>query len=239
MKKRILLLTVSLLLLSAVTLCPAAFTLTRATVHLSPSVALVKSGIAGEPICFSLADFRQALCVTEIDALTVTALPYARAGVLTLDGARVQTGRTLSAAELERLRFTPADALVESAEFSVTCGGYAGGEVIPCTLYFHTRINYAPTVGEASFTVAATKDGELRGALGGADPEGDALTYLVVAYPKKGRLEITDAARGDFVYRPKDGYTGKDVFSYVVRDACGNYSEVATVRITVTGAAKK
>ena len=236
MKKRILLLSVCLLLLSAVTLCPAAFTLTRATLHLSPCVALIKSGIAGEPMRFSLADFKQALCVTEIDTVTVTSLPDTRAGVLTLDGARVSAGQTLNTAQLERLRFIPADALVERADFSVTCGGYAGGEAIPCTLYFHERVNYAPTVGEASFSAAATKDSELRGALSGADPEGDALTYLVVAYPKRGRLKITDAERGDFVYEPKDGYTGKDVFSYVVRDAYGNYSEVATVRITVGAA---
>ncbi len=234
MKKRISLLVISLLLLSVVTLCPSAFTLTRATVHLCDSVSLVKSGIAGEPICFSAADFKQALCVSTLDAVTVTALPDKKEGVLTYRGLRVTEGQTIAAASLGELKFTPADIYVARASFAFTAGSLAGGEELSATLHFHERINYAPTAGEASFTAATPKNTEMRGALSGADPEGDALTYLVVAYPKRGTLCITDSASGDFVYTPRAGYTGKDVFSYVVRDEYGNYSEVATVKITVS-----
>ncbi len=66
------------------------------------------------------------------------------------------------------------------------------------------------------------------------DPEGDALTYLILAYPEKGSLTVLDSARGEFCYVPQAGHTGSDHFSYVARDAYGNYSGIADMRITVS-----
>ena len=63
------------------------------------------------------------------------------------------------------------------------------------------------------------------GKLAATDPEGDALTYRITAYPDKGTLRLTNRADGSFCYTPVDGYTGEDSFRYVVLDEYGNEPE--------------
>ncbi len=71
------------------------------------------------------------------------------------------------------------------------------------------------------------------GTLAGYDPEGDDLTYVIVSYPTHGSLRVTDQSGGGFCYLPRRAYTGEDSFTYVVRDAYGNYSSPTTVKIRV------
>lgn len=235
MKKKTLFLLCTFLLLAATAISVSAFTLTRASVHLTDDVTLIKSGLAGEDILFSEADIKQALGVTDFEYITVASLPDPADGTLKLGGVRVVLGQKIEKEHLPLLRFTPSGELTKEATFSFTAGSLAGGAEIPCILRFLPRVNYAPTVKGAALSAATQKDTAIHGSLSGADPEGDDLTYLIVSYPKKGTLSVTNSAYGDFVYRPRAGYTGKDSFSYVVRDSYGNYSTVAVVTVTVSG----
>lgn len=67
-------------------------------------------------------------------------------------------------------------------------------------------------------------------ALGGSDPNGDALTYAVTSGPAHGTLSGTAP---NLVYTPDPTFSGTDTVSYTVSD--GTYtSPPATVTITVT-----
>ena len=66
------------------------------------------------------------------------------------------------------------------------------------------------------------------------NPDGDALVYEIVSYPKHGSVILSDAVSGKYIYRPTAGYTGKDSFKYTARDEWGNYAGEAEVRVTVS-----
>ncbi len=87
--------------------------------------------------------------------------------------------------------------------------------------------NQAPTA--AGQTLSVVSGQTLPITLAGADPEGAALTYTVVAPPANGTLTGTGAAR---IYAPKAGFTGSDSFTFKVNDGSLD-SAVATVAITV------
>ncbi|MCA9676430.1 MAG: tandem-95 repeat protein [Myxococcales bacterium] len=90
-----------------------------------------------------------------------------------------------------------------------------------------TPVNDAP-VAEAA-TVVTGRNAALALTLGGADVDGDALTFEVTAAPAHGALTGDAPA---LTYTPEAGYSGPDELRFVVRDAALT-SEVATVAITV------
>uniref|UniRef100_UPI001BDABABE DUF7507 domain-containing protein n=1 Tax=Pedobacter sp. B4-66 TaxID=2817280 RepID=UPI001BDABABE len=55
----------------------------------------------------------------------------------------------------------------------------------------------------------------------------------ITAQPKHGTLKMNPD--GTVTYLPNSGYTGKDSFNYRIKDENGNWSNVATVTITVKG----
>ena len=198
---------------------------------------LIKSGLRGGDICFTEADFRQALGVTRISSVTLLSLPEVTAGVLKVDGTPAVAGQVIDGTRLSSLSFTPASTTVEQASFTFCAGSSAGTTALTCTLRILDRINYAPTVLTVTETALRmeTRSGvSVFGSMAADDPEGDELTYLVVDYPDKGYLTLTDEKSGAFRYTPHAGKSGSDSFSYVARDSYGNYSSIATVRIDVT-----
>ena len=66
--------------------------------------------------------------------------------------------------------------------------------------------------------------------LGGSDPDGDAVTFALVANPASGSLTGTAP---NFIYTPNAGFYGQDGFTFVVNDGMAT-SVVAQVSITVT-----
>jgi hypothetical protein len=98
---------------------------------------------------------------------------------------------------------------------------------------FVDKVNYAPEADEMP-TVRTQGSISYFGRLDGRDPEGDNLKFMIVSYPKNGEITITDERAGRYVYTPDDGFTGKDKFSYVVRDEFGNYSEARRVEVRVS-----
>lgn len=64
-----------------------------------------------------------------------------------------------------------------------------------------------------------------------SDPDGNALTAVLVSNPTQGTLTLN--ANGSFTYRPNTNYIGGDSFTYRANDGKTN-SGIATVTITVT-----
>ena len=58
-------------------------------------VTVIKTGISGRKITFSETDFKQALCISEFDKITITSLPASTEGTLMLAGRRVAVGATI------------------------------------------------------------------------------------------------------------------------------------------------
>lgn len=197
---------------------------------------MIKTGLSHSDIYFSEADFKQALGISKISSITITSLPPSTEGVLKLGTVDVVKDQIISRANLSLLRFIPASSLIESSSFGFYNGKSSGTE-ISCIVYIIPEINYAPTislVSENRLNVRTQKNISYYGSVAGNDPENDSLYYQIVAYPKKGTLEMIDTAHGTYKYSPKEKYTGRDSFSYVVRDKYGNYSTVATVNIKVS-----
>ena len=229
-----------LLLASLISLCLAlpsgAYTrVSYGTDCLASSAELCKSGLRGQNIVFSEADFRQALGLSRIDNVTILSLPDAACGILKRGDTAVVVGQVLGREEIPSLTFCPASDTVDGASFTFCANSAAGTTAVRCTLKILDKINEGPAVAEsggAALSVSTRADVSVYGQLTATDPEGDALRYLMVSYPEKGYLHLSESS-GLFRYTPMAGATGTDRFSYVVRDAYGNYSGIATVQIAV------
>ena len=152
---------------------------------------------------------------------------------LKLSGVRVVAGQEIDTEYLGLLSFSPASELVCESKFGFRCEDLSATE-ITCQLRVTDGVNRAPSVNSsvATSVSAWTQKGiALEGRVRASDPEGDALTYQVVKYPRKGSLIME--SDGSYVYTPRKNYTGDDEFTYVARDEYGNYSTVATVDVSV------
>ena len=200
-------------------------------------VKMIKTGLIGHKITFTDGDFKSALVLNDFDTITVTEIPSSTEGTLLLSGRRVGKGRVIKRKSLGALVFVPASDSVKECSFKFTVDGYAAGAEIECVLKFIDKVNYAPealgdTISASNINTQASIS--VFGNLGATDPEGDDIEYIIVSYPKRGVLTITEKENGKYCYTPIDGYTGKDKFTYVARDEYGNYSEPMTVSVKVS-----
>lgn len=90
---------------------------------------------------------------------------------------------------------------------------------------------FQPTVPTAEDDALVTaEDQGIAGQVTGHDPNGDALTYVLVTPPAHGTLVFNPD--GTFTYTPETDYHGTDSFTYKANDG-SNDSNVALVGITV------
>ena len=200
-------------------------------------VNMIKTGLIGQKICFTDGDFKSALALSDFDTITITEIPSSTEGTLLISGRRVGKGRVIKRKNLGSLVFIPASDSVSECKFKFTVDGYAGGAEIECILKFIDKVNYAPeAIGDSvgASNISTQESISVYGNLEATDPEGDALNYIIVTYPKRGVLTLTESDSGRYCYTPNDGYTGKDKFTFVARDEYGNYSEPVTVTVKVT-----
>ena len=196
---------------------------------IASEATMIKGGLYGKKISFTDEDFKSALCKAEIDSITIVSLPSSNDGTLTLGGRRVMEGQEIKRRHLSLLEFIPKSRGVEEACFEFSADG---GERILCHMKFTDKINYAPKLSEGDTATAKTYEAvSVTGRIYAEDPEGDAIEYIVVSYPKYGTVSVTDD--GKYTYTPRAGYVGRDKFSYVLRDTFGNYSEASTVSLAV------
>lgn len=83
-----------------------------------------------------------------------------------------------------------------------------------------------------SLTVTTQQDIAVAVALTGSDPDGDAMTFVVVAGPANGTLSGTPPA---LTYTPAAGFSGSDSFTFKLT-ASGADSNLATVSLAVSAA---
>ncbi len=238
MKRKLALLLAALLLLGGAAAVPisAYVRISYGTDCLAPASEMIKTVLRGDPFRFSETDFKQALGVSRVDAITVLTLPPAEDGALKLGESAVLCGQVISRKELAKLAFYPADKEMEKTSFTFCSNTTAGTTALTCTLRTADAINGAPRAGEekSSLSVTTQKGIAVYGRMSAEDPEGDALSYFVISYPTRGRLTEADRTNGEFCYLPNEGTLGEDSFTYVARDEYGNYSYPVTVTVNVT-----
>lgn len=81
-------------------------------------------------------------------------------------------------------------------------------------------------------TATTTLGTAVTGTLSASDPDGDALTYMIVTNGSLGMATITNASTGSYTYTPAAGVTGTDTFTFKVNDGKAD-SNVATVTVTI------
>ena len=233
--KKIISLVLILVTLCSIGISSSAFFGSGAAVVAS-DVNLIKTGLVGQKLCFTDGDFKSALALANFDSITITEIPASTEGTLLLSGRRVGKGRVIKRKNLGALVFIPASDSVTECRFKFTVDGYAGGAEIECIMKFIDKVNYAPeAIGDSAFVagVITQESISVYGNLEAKDPEGDAIEYIIVSYPKRGVLTLTESDSGRYCYTPVSGYTGKDKFTFVARDEYGNYSEPVTVTVRI------
>lgn len=231
MKKLAIILTVVFLLISLVSCAggeegeeapdiPPGFTV------LQKQQKMTKHSEKGENPSFSKEEFLDFLG-EEMSCITVTVLP--ENGALVCNGSAVLKGQTVSADDLEFMKFIP-NGDCDTACFNFTCDseGYYGKEMT-CNMIFTDGINTPPVASDGSMT---TVEGiACYGKLSIREPNGDDYTVNVITYPADGYVSIGE--NGDVVYTPEEGFCGSDKLVYSVTDRFGAVSETATLKIEV------
>jgi gliding motility-associated-like protein len=94
--------------------------------------------------------------------------------------------------------------------------------------------NQPPVAGPGTINTFACISSSIKVLDIASDPEGGALTAIIVTGPSHG--SVTVKTDGTLLYTPTATYSGPDAFTYRVQDPLGATSAVATVSITVSGA---
>lgn len=230
--KRFILALICIVALSSVCLAAGGPLLSPALEHIGKQIEMKKCGIINSNVSFSTSDFDEILC-TKAQFIKIESLPDAASGTLSVRNVPVSVNQIIARDDFKNIVFTPATDALTTATFTFSNATYGESEVsASCTVCLLDEINLAPQAGYQSINtlqnVAAFKF------LKAADPENDALTYEIVSYPKRGTVTVYENADGYFSYTPKNNFTGKDSFQYVVTDVYGNKSEVSTVEISVS-----
>ena len=210
---------------------------------LSPGIAVVASAErmavaarSGAEAVFQAADFEAAAGVSAVDYITLTKLPDSEDGRLMIGSLALAEGQSVTRLNLSRMSLVPAGADVREAGFSFNVNGAA--HEYSCTVNFIDGKNSAPTLDTATAASlgASTYSGmPCAGRLAAYDPDGDEMFFSLVSYPRHGSVIMTDRAGGCYVYIPDSGFSGRDSFSYTVRDKWGERADdAATVSVTVS-----
>jgi len=211
------------------------YAVSPALAHISArTLSLAKSCLYGGEIGFTAEDFDDALGVDRVDSVTVVSLPLVTEGRLMLGSLDVMCGQTISRGSLSQLRFVPntlSSSDVRETSFVFSAADYE----VECMLYVLDELNFSPTavpVDESALCLSTQRGIPVWGTLRAHDPEGDALRFEIVDYPKKGVLTMR-TGYGDYIYSPTAGYTGRDSFTYAAYDKYGNRSEDIKISLDI------
>ena len=203
---------------------------------MASEVEMIKTGLLGRKLTFTDGDFKSAFAVSDFEKIEIKRLPSSKEGTLLLGGRRVSEGQQIKRKHLGGLIFVPASAEVAESSFDFILHGTGSELITTCHMKFIEKVNLAPEINEdkaVSLPLTTQEEIGIFGKLEATDPEGDQITYMIVAYPKKGKLELRNAKTGEYKYTPERNYTGYDKFTYVARDSYGNYTQATTVSIRV------
>lgn len=181
----------------------------------------------GAEYCFSAEEFSED---GSISGICITDLPE-NLGVLKLDSRILREGDVLTAEQVSRMTFSPAqsetDQLLEVGYLPIYPDQVAEGAQM--TLSIRGKGNSAPVAEDSA--LETYKNLSNTGRLKVSDPEGEAMRFTITRQPRRGTVEIGDD--GSFTYTPKKNKVGVDSFTYTAADPAGKTSREATVTITI------
>ncbi|MBE6579737.1 MAG: hypothetical protein E7651_08040 [Ruminococcaceae bacterium] len=193
--------------------------------HLREEAILYRHTALHEDLSFSSADFC-ALTGEETSYIVVSTLP--ETGVLMLGGVAVLSGQTVPVSSLDLLKYVPAGKTGEETfTFTAKAPGWEERE-LSCVITVGKDANFPPVTKE--LRAQTLENLACFAPLGGSDPNGDEVLYRIAAYPRHGSVEIVN---GEAVYRPEEGFTGEDSFTYIAADRYGSTSPETKVTFTV------
>ncbi|HMQ01275.1 MAG TPA: Ig-like domain-containing protein, partial [Cyclobacteriaceae bacterium] len=126
-----------------------------------------------------------------------------------------------------RVRYTPNASYLGPDSFTFMANDGAANSNLATISIDVIPINNPPIADDQS--VETDEDIQVDITLTGTDPDGDALSFIIVAQPSHGTLS---GAGANQTYTPNPGYSGNDSFTFKVNDGRID-SEIATVSITV------
>jgi serine protease len=127
-----------------------------------------------------------------------------------------------------KLTYTPNSGFNGSDSFTFTVNdGTVDSDPVTVSITV-TKVNHPPVA--SSQNVTTEEDTPVAITLIASDPDGDSLTYSVVAGPSHGSLT---GAAPDLTYAPELNFNGLDSFTFKANDGTAD-SNVATVNITVS-----
>ena len=221
--------TVSVLLFAATmlfsVLSASAGLLSPGLLVISGEDPLTVSGIKGEPVLICSADICRHSGINYFDSIKITSLPDISKGVLSIDSVAVSVGQEISFTDADRLVFAPNENVTDCS-FTYEINSVA----TTCSLIFTDQINLPPVATSFVAPIEAFSGSSVSGNMVAYDPDGDSMTYYISSHPENGNISYS-RTDGSFVYTPAS--TGKDSFSFTVRDSYGNYSDEATVELSV------
>ncbi len=195
---------------------------------------IIKTATRGSKVIFSELDIKQSLLITDFDEIKITSIPKSTDGTLMFAGRRVYEGMTIKRKNIPALVFIPQSKDVTECSFTFVTPSYANGASVKFTLKFIEKVNYEPEIVDDALTTLTTqREIGIYGKMSAEDKEGDELEYMIIKYPKDGRLDVINSKTGEYVYTPPVDYTGEASFTYVARDVYGNFSTPSDVTINV------
>lgn len=180
---------------------------------------------SGEEYCFSQQDFGS----TDLAGICILQVP--ETGSVRLGSRRVMPGDVLTAQQLERMVFCPADSETDThatiSYLPICSEGVAQTAAMDITVM--GRQDKPPVAEDSALETYKNLPGEAM--LKVQDPENQPLTYTIVRQPRRGEVNIR--SDGSFLYEPKKNKVGIDSFTFTATDPAGNVSREATVTITI------
>ncbi|MCA0982865.1 tandem-95 repeat protein [Halobacillus yeomjeoni] len=114
--------------------------------------------------------------------------------------------------------YTPKEGFIGTDEFTVLVKDGNGGTALSTiTLQVSEPENTLPTVG--NYQEETIQDQTATGKVVGEDADGDKLSYALESEPSNGKVEMSQD--GTWTYTPKEGFTGTDEFTVLVKDENG------------------
>ncbi len=160
----------------------------------------------------------------DLQGICITAVPTG--GTLLLGNRVLRSGDVLTAAQLEALTFSPAEADTTAVLRYLPIGSEG---LAPEAELVLARRDQEP---QAKDLQAETyKNLPLEGLLPVQDPEGQPMTYTLTRAPRRGEVILRED--GSFLYTPKKNKVGTDSFTFTAADTAGNVSREATVTIDI------
>lgn len=152
----------------------------------------------------------------EGDALTITGVG--------------QPAHGSAAISANQILYTPAANYSGPDSFPYQVSDSQGGTAGTTVTLNVIAVNDPPTAGDSALTTQ--ENSAAAGTLTASDPEGDSLTFAIVANPSLGTATITDPATGAYTYTPNTNASGTDTFTFKANDGAAD-SNTATVTVTI------